>query len=102
MTPVPPGSLSVEVNVMVTLLLFQPAAFGCGESDAFVTGGVLSDPVTPGIVMWPCSSIANVNEDELPEVTFPPTVCVSIGRLFMSKLWVVSKKLPVPVPNTYT
>ena len=38
----PLGSLSVEFSIMVTLLLFQPTAFGRGETEATVTGGIVS------------------------------------------------------------
>jgi len=43
LTPVPPGSLSVEVRVTVTFVLFQPLLLGPGEVVAVVTGGIVSD-----------------------------------------------------------
>src|SRR5947209_168685 len=45
--PEPPG-LSVAVSAKVTLLLFQPAALGWGESDAAVAGAIVSLPAAPG------------------------------------------------------
>lgn len=41
MRPEPPG-LSREFRLMVTSELFQPLAFGPGEVDAVVTGGIVS------------------------------------------------------------
>ncbi len=35
---------SLQANVTVTLLLFQPAAFGAGEAVAVIVGGALSTP----------------------------------------------------------
>jgi len=35
---------SLQANVTVTLLLFQPAAFGAGEAVAVIVGGSLSTP----------------------------------------------------------
>src|SRR5262245_61502620 len=41
-----PAPLSVQVNVTVTLVLFQPAVFGDGAAVAVITGGALSTPFT--------------------------------------------------------
>ena len=37
-----PDKPSVQVNVTVTGVLFQPLAFGVGETEAVMTGDVLS------------------------------------------------------------
>src|SRR5437667_12782445 len=42
LTPVPPGSLSVEASVIVTFVLFQPLVLGLGEGLALVVGGIVS------------------------------------------------------------
>ena len=44
-----PESASVQSNVTVTTVLFQPAAFGSGDATAMTMGGVLSmTPLSPG------------------------------------------------------
>ncbi len=37
-----PDPLSAQVNVTVTLVLFQPCALGAGEIAAVIVGGVVS------------------------------------------------------------
>jgi Na+/glutamate symporter len=42
-TPVPPGSLSVEFSMTVTVALFHPFALGAGDTAVIVMGGVVSE-----------------------------------------------------------
>jgi hypothetical protein len=54
-----PERLSVPVNVTVTLVLFQPAAFGAGEALAAAVGGVLSSlTVTDAVCESPAPFVA--------------------------------------------
>jgi hypothetical protein len=49
-TPELPGSLSVEFSMTVTFVLFHPFALGAGDTEAVVTGGIVSE-VTVGALI---------------------------------------------------
>jgi hypothetical protein len=59
-----PDSASLHAKVTVTLELFQSAAFGAGDADALMFGGVLSRLiVTDAEAVFPAMSVA------VPEIT---------------------------------
>jgi len=54
-----PDKLSAQLNVAVTLVLFQPAALGSGESAVAIVGGVLSMlTVREVLAVFPATSTA--------------------------------------------
>jgi len=54
-----PDKLSAQLNDAVTLVLFQPAAFGNGESAVAIVGGVLSMlTVLEVLAVFPATSTA--------------------------------------------
>jgi hypothetical protein len=59
-----PEDESVQLNVTVGLLLFQPAAFGTGDTTAVIAGDVWSTlTVTEVLAVFPATSVA------VPEMT---------------------------------
>ena len=65
LTPEPPLS-SVAVSATLTAARFQPAAFGGGDTDAVVTGGMPS-PVTVTIAKLRVPTVGN--DDSMPSST---------------------------------
>ncbi len=78
-TPVPLGSLSVEVSVTVALVLFQPAALGRGESAAVVTGGVVSEPGPPTNRLFTTPALGELTVKPAGKLNTGPLVGKLIG-----------------------
>jgi hypothetical protein len=74
-----PERASVPVNVTVTLVSFQPAAFGAGEALANAMGGVMSILiVTDAVVDSPAPFVA-VHVNTVPAVSVVSVVTAQLG-----------------------